>query len=230
MSYLCGVERCPSDVSEFLERIGGLNVHGQPVWRMVIASTVFWKAEGGNVWNKNLTIAERGGINAETGFKHDNRPIRDDHGKLVEKRRYPHLEGWILQRWFPASSYDKGYWFAPENCMADGTPKLGPFPDCGDYEMMGEAVEHIPSKEALRKFISQYWIELQSRTGNVETRMRELRNASEYEEQENNRKMRQLADETVRDRCSYIASSSLEAGRIRTQRAERLGIREHLGN
>jgi hypothetical protein len=34
----------------------------------------------------------------------------------------------------------------------------------------------------------------------------------------------------MRDKCSYLSSSSLEAGRIRTKNAEKLGIKEHVGN
>jgi hypothetical protein len=67
----------------------------------------------------------------------------------------------------------KTQWFAPENCLPDGTPKLGPFPDNGDYEIAGGPVERVPGKQELYDFISRYYQQLESRKGSVESRIRE---------------------------------------------------------
>ena len=200
------------------------------MWRLVVARNVVWKVQGGKVWDEGLSIAERGGIDVNSGRPHENRPVRDEAERLVEQQRYPHLEGWILQKWFPASSYDKPQWFAPEHCMTDGTPKLGPYPQFGDYEMVAGPVERIPSRQQLHEFISAYYRGLESRRGTVESRMREMINAIEYEQQRYVKNTRAFVDEYMRDKCSYLNSSSLAAGRVRTERAERLGIREHVGN
>ena len=96
------------------------------MWRLVVANSVVWKVSGGKVWDDNLSIAERNGFNFTAeggGATHSHRPLKDETGKLVERKRYPHLDGWILQRWFPPSSYSRSQWFAPENCLPDGTPK-----------------------------------------------------------------------------------------------------------
>ncbi len=225
-----GVDRCPADVAEYLETIGGKTPFGEPMWRLVLAHTVVWKVRGGKIWDDSLTVAERGGIDIETGRQHTNKPLRDESDKLTEQRRYSYLEGWILQKWFPASSYSKSEWFAPDRCFPDGTPHLGPYPYCGDYEMQGCAVEQMPSKEALRGFIGSYYQALEKRSPNIETRMRERQNTLEYEERERNRQALAHVDAVRRDRCSYITSGSLAAGRIRTERAEKLGIRTHMGN
>ena len=225
-----GVERAPSDIEEYLLRVGGRNPFGEPMWRLVLAGNVIWKVQGGKVWDENLTIAERGGIDVSDGRRYENRPVRDEADRLVEQRRYPHLEGWILQKWFPASSYNKAQWFEPQHCMADGTPKLGPYPQFGDYEMMAGPMERLPGKQQIHEFISAYYRGLESRHSSVETRMREMLNALEYEERRQVRDAREFMDEYMRDKCSYITSSSLEAGRVRTERAEKLGIREHVGN
>jgi hypothetical protein len=225
-----GVERAPEDVEEYLITIGGKTPHGEAMWRLVVARNVIWKVQGGKVWDESLSIAERGGINMNDGRRYENRPGRDEGDRLVEQQRYPHLEGWILQKWFPASSYDKSQWFSPEHCMGDGTPKLGPYPQFGDYEMIAGPVEKVPSREHLHEFVSAYYRNLESRRGSVETRMREMMNAMEYQEQRHVKDTRAFMDEYMRDKCSYLASSSLEAGRVRTARAEKLGIREHVGN
>ena len=225
-----GTQLCPSDIADYLLTIGGRTPFGEPMWRLVVASSVVWKVAGGKVWQEGLSISERGGFDFENCGPHWNKPIRDESDRLVERRRYPHLDGWILQRWFPPSSYSRTQWFADENCLADGTPKLGPFPQFGDYEMIGGPTPRVPSRSELRSFVSSYYRRLESRSGSVEGRIREAVNAAEYECQKEEQRVRTLADEYMRDKCSYLYSSSLEAGRVRTERAEKLGIREHVGN
>lgn len=228
-SDIRGLDRCPSDVSEYLENVGGTTLFGEPMWRLVVASSVVWKVRGGKTWNKSLTTAERGGYDLENGTAHENRPDRDDADKLVEQLRYPYLEGWILQKWFPPSSYGKEFWFAPENCFPDGTPHLGPYPDRGDYEVMGNPSLQMPTKETLRQFISNYGRELCGRS-NIETRQREMANAAEYAEQKHVADTRTFVDDVIKDRCAYLTSNTLTAGRIRTKRAEAAGIFTHVGN
>lgn len=228
-----GAQLCPSDVADYLVTIGGKTSFGEPMWRLVVAGNVVWKVAGGKIWAQGLSIAERGGFDFTAeggGAAHSNNPIRDESDRLVERRRYPHLEGWILQRWFPPSSYSRTQWFAPENCLAGGIPKLGPFPLFGDYEMIGGPIQRVPSKSELHTFISSYYRGLESRIGSIEGRIREAMNAAEYERQKEEQRVRDLTDEYMRDKCSYLFSSSLEAGRVRTERAEKLGIREHVGN
>jgi len=225
-----GAHRCPSDIEDYLTSIGGKTPFEEPIWRLVIAESVVWKVAGGKIWDHNLSISERGGIRfAGEGYA-PHKPLRDETGKLVERRRYPHLDGWILQRWFPPTSYSRAQWFAPENCLPDGTPKLGPYPQFGDYEMVGGPVERIPPRSELHAFISSYYRTLESRSGSIEGRIREAVNAAEYERRREEDRVRALTDEYMRDKCSYLFSSSLEAGRIRTERAEKLGIKEHVGN
>jgi hypothetical protein len=231
-----GVEQAPQETQDYLLRIGGANPFGRPMWRLVLARNVIWKVQGGQIWDANLSLAERGGLIAG-GFNQNGlelrrseaRPLRDESGRLVEQQRYPHIDGWILQRWFPASHYNRPQWFAPENCLPDGTPRLGPFPQFGDYEMVGGPVEKIPSRGELYEFISAYWKNLESRSSSVETRVKEAENAARYTLEKEEQRTRQRALDYMRDKCSYIWSSSLEAGRVRTAQAEKLGIREHVG-
>ncbi|HEY6970750.1 MAG TPA: hypothetical protein VJA94_16185, partial [Candidatus Angelobacter sp.] len=226
-----GINRCPSDIADYLTSIGGQTPFGEPIWRLVLADSVIWKVAGGKVWDENLSIAERSEIRfAGAGAIAPHKPLKDETGKLVERRRYPHLDGWILQRWFPPSSYSRSQWFAPENCLPDGTPKLGPFPQFGDYEMVAGPAPRVPSRSELHTFISSYYRGLESRSGSVEGRIRQAVNAAEYERRKEEDRVRELADAYMRDKCSYLYSSSLEAGRIRTDKAEKLGIKEHVGN
>ncbi len=81
----------------------------------------------------------------------------------------------------------------------------------------------------LYEFISAYWKNLESRSSSVETRVKEAETAARYALEKEEQRIRQRALDYMRDKCSYIWSSSLEAGRVRTAQAEKLGIREHVG-
>ena len=227
---ICGVERAPQEIQDYLLTIGGCTPFDEPMWRVVLARNVVWKVAGGKVWDAGLSVSERGGFDLLEGRPYANHPIRDESGNLVEQQRYPHLDGWILQRWFPASFYNKTQWFAPENCLPGGMPKLGPFPQYGDYEMVGGPMQRIPGRQELYDFVSTYYRGLEERRGSVESRAREAMNAAQYARQREEHQTRTFVDEYMRDRCSYIWSSSLEAGRVREEVAQRLGIREHVGN
>jgi hypothetical protein len=225
-----GVERCPQEIGEYLLTIGGRTPFGEPMWRLVVASNIVWKVAGGKVWDGNLSVSERGGVDLYEGRPYGNKPLRDESDRLIEQQRYPHLEGWILQKWFPPAAYNKSQWFAPENCLPNGIPKLGPFPQYGDYEMIAGPVLRVPGRQELYGFVSAYYRDLESRTGSVEGRIREAVNAAEYARKREEQQTRTFVDEYMRDKCSYLWSSSLEAGRIREQVARQAGVKEHVGN
>src|SRR5437879_10056443 len=131
-----GAERCPSEIQDYLIGIGGTTPCGEPMWRLVLARNVIWKVAGGKIWDENLSVSERGGFSftEESGCRaYGNKPLRDESDRLTEQQRYPDLEGWIMQRWFPPTAYKKAQWFAPENCLPDGTPKLCALSLYSDY-------------------------------------------------------------------------------------------------
>lgn len=225
-----GITRCPQEISDFLAVYGGRNQYGEPNWRVVLAESVVWKVSGGKVWDPSLTIAERGGINFETGRQHTNKPIRDESGQILERLRYPCTKGWILQRWFSALNYSRAEWFSQENCIpGTSIPMLGPYPEEGDYEMMAGPCQHVPTKGELQTWISCYWRGINSRKS-IKERIRDAHEAALREKQREAQETFAILDAFIRDECSYLKSSSLEAGRIRTERAEKLGIREHVGS
>ncbi len=227
-----GIIRCPQEIADYLLMIGGpaQNPDKEPMWRLVLASSIVWKVAGGKIWDENLTVAECGGINIDAGEQHSYKPLRDESGGLVEQRRYPHLEGWVLQKWFPPSKYSQAEWFAPENLIPfTSIPKLGPYPQFGDYEIMAGPVPRVPTMSELRTYIASYWQGMESRCESVNQRILEAHNAAVYQKDQDEQRTRNLVEEYGRDVCSYLKSSSLAAGRLRTKRAEKLFIREHVG-
>jgi hypothetical protein len=63
-------------------------------------------------WAPGLSTAEKGGLNFQPNpnapgcnfSRFDNKPIRVVT-EMREVIKYPHAEGWVLEKWFPASSY-----------------------------------------------------------------------------------------------------------------------------
>jgi hypothetical protein len=227
---LKGAVRAPAAIAEFLENYGGKTPNGEPIWRLVLCSSVYWKLAGNfKIWDPNVSLVERGGIDMWHGGKQfDTRPLRVESG-MVERRKYPHIEGWILQKWFPSTFYSKTFWEAPENAMFDGTPKLGPWPQFGDYELMSGPYDHVPATDKLREEISEYHNRIETAPASIEQRTLLAMAAAQDEEDASEQILNDKVDAFIRDRCTYIKSSSLEAGRIRTEIAKRCGITEHVG-
>jgi hypothetical protein len=225
-----GAVRAPESIQEFLENYGGRTPNGEPMWRLVLCSSVYWKLAGDfKIWDERVPLNERGGIDMWHGGKQfDTRPIRVESG-MVERRKYPHIEGWILQKWFPSSFYSKAFWEAPENAMFDGTPKLGPWPQFGDYELMSGPYERVPTTDKLRDEIAEYHNRIETAPASIEQRTLLALAAAQEEEDQYAARLDAKLDAFIRDRSTYIKSSSLEAGRIRTELAKRCGITEHVG-
>lgn len=225
-----GLTRAPESVREFLESYGGKTPFGEPMWRLVLASSVYWKIAGDfKIWDVSVPLTERGGIDMWNGGKpFETRPLRVESG-MVERRKYPHLESWILQKWFPSSFYSKAIWEAPENAMFDGTPKLGPWPQFGDYELMSGPFERAPGTDKLREEIAEYHNRIETAPASIEQRILLAMAAAQDEEEASEQRLNSKVDDYIKDRCSYITSSSLAAGRIRSEIAKKCGITEHVG-
>jgi hypothetical protein len=200
------------------------------MWRLVLASSVYWKIAGDfKIWDESVPLNQRGGIDMWNGGKEfETRPLRVESG-MVERRKYPHLESWILQKWFPSSFYSKAIWEAPENAMFDGTPKLGPWPQFGDYELMSGPFDRVPGTDKLREEIAEYHRRIENAPASIQQRILLAMAAAQDEEEAAEQRLNSKVDDYIRDRCSYITSSSLAAGRIRTEIEKRCGITEHVG-
>ena len=148
----------PADITETLTRWGGKNEYGNPNWRIILAQNHLVQRAG--MWTEFADDTE------QTQFRTVGNQVRYQHREIAPDRiiigtRWVPLyqvEGWILERWFPASSYgSKEQW---ESALSqDGvTPMMGPFPERGGYFMPsggGPWVE-IPPLEGVRESIAQW--------------------------------------------------------------------------
>lgn len=229
--------KAPVAIQRFIKSYGGTNPYGEPKWRLAIAAEIFVKEAGvWRDWAEGLTTAEKGGMNFTTNpegsgmdfERHDNKPTRVVT-EIREKRKYPQSEGWILERWFPASTYGtRDDWHSFK--AADGmTSMLGPYPEKGDYEYCYGPWEHIPTTDVIQTRISQHMAQINGRTGSPESRQREAMQRFELEEEQAEAKRKEEYMAMFRDELSPWHSASLEASRWRNELAERVGIRSHIG-
>ena len=167
----------PSSTQRFLTTYGGKNPFGKPQWRLLVGSDRLVKESGVyRDWAEGLSTAEKGGLNFQPNphapgcnfSRHDNKPIRVVT-EMREVKKYPHAEGWILEKWFPASSYGtQAEWYSYK--AIDGfTPMLGPYPECGDYEMVFGPWSRVPTTDTLQGLIAKYSAGINGRRGSPES-------------------------------------------------------------
>jgi hypothetical protein len=149
---------------------------------------------------------------------------------MREIRKYPHAEGWILEKWFPASAYGtQEEWYSYK--AIDGmTAMLGPYPERGDYEMIFGPWPKIPSTDMLQRLVASYASGINSRRGSAESRAQEALLRYEYEEELAERKRKAEYAVMMADQLSPMKSGSLAASRWRQELAARSGHgNEHIG-
>lgn len=148
----------PREVREFLFRCGGKNEYGDPNWRIILSQNHLVQRAG--MWTEFADDTEQ--VRFEER-KHDvayqTRQIAPDAIRIgmFWVPLYP-CDGWILERWFPASAYgSKEQW---ESALSqDGeTPMMGPYPERGGYFMLsgGGPWPEIPQLEDVRASIAQW--------------------------------------------------------------------------
>lgn len=227
----------PKETLRFIKRYGGTNPYGHPNWRLVVAADVLVKEAGvWRDWAEGLTTAEKGGLNFSPSKevvgmnfqRYDNKPIRVVT-EVRETPKYPESDGWILERWFPASSYGtRQDWHSYKS--VDGiTPMLGPYPEEGSYEMQYGPWLKTPAISTIQALISSYTNQMAHKRGTPESRAQEylMRFQYQYDEAEKKRKAEYTA--MMKDELTPMHSSSLAASRWRNRLAENAGISEHIG-
>jgi len=264
----------PRRVRRFLERVGGTNPHGEPNYRIVIAEFVqIYRGNNWHDWPKNTRIQDQGGLVFSeerkivrtvvpdvTGGKHElvyeapaevavshQQPLR-----IVSEmrwiRRYPHLNGWVLQHWDPPYLYgSRAEWESHRVPGATHLLSLGEFPNHGDYEISCEwcdpqkgfqrlgGLPELPPLSILETAIQQREARRHEQlSANPEwrhlTRMLEWQEQQEAEERKNKESLQKY----YRDIMKPYMASSLESGRLREQLANRARARGvelgHVGN
>jgi len=227
----------PKETSKFLLRFGGENPFGKPNWRVIVSADRLVREAGVyRDWADGLSTTERGGLNFTPSKdvpgmnfqRYDNKPIRVVT-EIREVQKYPDIEGWLLEKWWPASQYGtRDEWYSYK--AADGiTPMLGAYPEDGDYEFLFGPWPKIPPVSELQTFISAYSAQIANKRGTPESRAREYMLRFEYLRLQAEEKRKTEYNAWFRDELSPMKSGSLEASRWRQELAKRVGRRSHVG-
>lgn len=148
----------PNDVIDKLTRWGGTNEYRDPNWRIILAENHLVQRAG--MWTEFADETEQ--VHFETVGKDVHYTTRQIAPDAIRIGTFwvplYQVTGWILERWFPASSYgSKEQW---ESALSqDGvTPMMGPFPERGGYFMLsgGGPWPEIPLLEDIRESIAQW--------------------------------------------------------------------------
>jgi hypothetical protein len=143
------------------------------------------------------------------------------------------FKGIVIERWQGAEFYgSRTEW---EAIHVAQYPFLGPYPQYGDYEMIGsEEGMRWPSMDHVTEVIRAY--RLIQKTQPESPHQRFLIRAMVIEKQlkKKHAELEQFYDNIITDewtgKCGLLNRCSLAAGRYREQLAKQAGITEHCGN
>lgn len=166
----------PNHIVDALRGYGGTNIYGEPLWRVILADQHLVQRTG--IWHEmdpdenqvEFGKGKNGALDYQT------KQLRPLSVSGVETRwvpRYP-CDGWILERWFPASCYGSPQAWASVMSSDGRTPMMGPYPVRGDYWMMKGPWEEIPSISALRQGVSSWENSVKHMHGQVDQALFDL--------------------------------------------------------
>lgn len=225
-------QRAPEYLQHFVTRIGGKTPGGDPLYRVVRAESIFHKCfMEFSDWDESLDVKERGGAEmGEDGLWRERpaKPIRIVE-ELREIEAYPNLEGWLVERWYPA---DMLGWTRQE---WEKRPILGPYPERGRYiNCNTKPIANTPTLNQVEGVINAVEYKISNKKGTLQSRIRENEERIQKSLAEKKRQEKQRNIDKMREVTRAILGSSLAAGRIRESIANRIRARGvaigHVGN
>ena len=228
MSIIDPTNDAPKATQAAIARIGGNNPYGKPMWRVVLAQNC---------------IVKRGGIQRELDNGEQSIVTVGPGGRVIESKvhssvtsgvlevpRYNCADGWIVEKWFPASTWGTPDQWRSEK-SADGMRILQEeYPAEGRYWMMMGPFDHIPDLGDLENAIAMHKESMQSQPSNYDAYFRQVMRDEEYARKKAKDKLvAELNYRRKNELVPVLKSTSLEAQRFRNQLTEQTGLREHLG-
>lgn len=211
---------------------------GFPVYRLVHSEFVFERIGGQwSDWNEGIAYADRGSISnvldADGLPTASSTPIRT----VVEIRTVPtycslDIQGWVLERWFPAHKFGSPEWHYSQVVPGTSIPRLGPYPDRGKYVMLTGPFEQEPSIDFLQDFISAHQQRAEAILDqDIDAYVKQrVYDAEKAEEKRRKKVIEENFLRIMEGSKNILFGTSLAAGRLRNAAAEKMGIRSHMGN
>lgn len=120
----------PAAITADLTEYGGLNPHGNPVWRLVRAENCRIQCFG-TMNHISVDTSKLADFARPTDVPID----RMEEGEFWVPR-YKKLKGWILQRWFPPSAWGTREMWESQKARDGRARLLAAYPQRGDYMMV----------------------------------------------------------------------------------------------
>lgn len=218
-AYQLATRDTPRAVEREITRYGGLNPHGQPMWRVVLAQNVREQSFG--------TMRHMPRVSADADIT-DIEPERFESGEFWQPRYLN--PGWILERWFPPAAWgSQEEW--EQATSEDGVTRLkGEWPRHGEYFMVSEeALAEPPPIDHWKREIARLLREEAQAERDPATHLSQLLYLMRTGEQQRN--------EAYLGEVNYIhrgvvdpmlATVSRTAQRMREQLAGEIGLGGHL--
>ena len=233
----------PQDVKDHIRRVGGVNIYGEPNYRLLLAEDRIVKAAGAwNIWDENLSLDDRGGLGIakaqemlQSGCREEEiseffdgqiaaHPLRVVNG-MMETQLYT-WEGWILENWKPTKGSRENW----ESVTFRGEPTAGPYPAEGDYGLFAGPSPYRPSCQEITDSIRRGERQMQDKPRDARQRVLLLL--------ERRRLLAKKKEEAFKDKLIVVAADvsrisktlSLTAGLVRQQLADAAGLKGHYGN
>ena len=208
--------------------IHGGKVPGQdrPMWRLVLAQNCLITTNGvlHDLGTGEASIVAIG----PDGKKYYQKPADNITVGRVQLPKYP-CEGWVLEKWFPAST-----WGTPEEWRShrseDGSTIMGDFPNRGDYWMLAGPFERIPELTDLCNAIDMHRHAMDHQPASYANVLKQTIFDEETAREARRQKLEDdLAYMRKDELVPVLKSTSLAAQRFRNQLQTACGLTDHLG-
>ena len=209
----------PSEVTTIVTKHGGPNPYGEPLWRIVLSSDRVSKKTGW--WHEfadgNLELIVR---DASGQFHYNPITAKSIEYGTRETQKWP-VNGWIMERWFPPEVWGERETWDKEQ---------GPYPERGDYCMLGGPYDKIPETSDICAAIDQWKHEFDHRPRDLQLAyhmmIEQERVAEEKAADDLEKELRALYFGEV---APIFKSTSLEAQRVRNEIQASIGETSHIG-
>jgi hypothetical protein len=217
----------PKDYQEFVTRVGGKNPYGKPMWRVVLAQRCLRRSSGllHSLPSGDVSVFD---VDAK-GKVHYQQPEDTVKSGEFYLPRY-NAEGWIAERWFPASA-----WGTPEEWgqhKGEAGERLfhEPYPVQGDYFMLIGPFEKLPEHSDIENALRMFEHEHDKRPTDFKKHFAQVLRDEETAREKRREKLEQdLMYMRKNELVPVLKSGSLEAQRYRNELNASIGDRSHLG-
>lgn len=223
----------PPAIRRLLIDYGGRTATGLPMWRLVRAGDCRILCQGRihHFPKGALGFGVRG---ADGEVLEEGATIRPDRigGGIMLLPRYRGVPGhqWILQKWFPPSTWGNAVDWRANRAEDPDTPLfVQEFPANGDYFMMAGPWDTPEEAGDLRAALRTYLRALETRPKDGDNYIRQMMAEEVHERQERLEWLEREIERAQVEHAQMLQTVGSAAQRVRNLLADQAGVKGHLG-